>query len=100
MEYWNDGHSKAETAAVFKVSHFTLQLWKSQLKETGELGAKKRCETWRKIDPDRLKAYLKEHPDSYLKEIAEEFSCSEVAIFKALKRLKISRKKNHIIQGS
>ena len=100
MEYWEDGHSKKETAEVFKVSHFTLQLWKSQLKETGTLEAKKRKKTWRKIEPAKLKEYVEQHPDTYLKEIAEEFGCSDVAIFKALKRLKISRKKKHSIQGN
>ena len=100
LEYWNDGHSKAATAKVFGIGTSTLQQWKSQLNETGKLEPKKRRETWRKIDPEKLKEYLKSHPDAYLKEMAEEFDCSEVAIFKALKRLKISRKKNHIVQGN
>jgi len=100
IEYWNDGHSKKETAEVFKVGTTTLQKWKSQLKETGNLEPKKRRETWRKIDPVRLSAFLKEHPDAYLKEIAEEFGCSDVAVLKALRRLKITRKKNRAIQGS
>ena len=100
VAYWNDGHSKRETAEVFKVSHFTLHMWKSQLKETGKLEDKKRKETWRKIEPSKLKKYVKENPDAYLKEIAEEFGCSNVAIFKALKRLKITRKKNHFVQGN
>lgn len=100
IDYWNDGHSKKETAEVFKVSHFTLQLWKSQLKETGTLEAKRRKKTWRKIEPAKLKEYVEQHPDAYLKEIAEEFGCSNVAILKALKRLKISRKKNYFIQGN
>ena len=100
IEYWEDGHSKKETAVVFKVSHFTLQKWKSQLKETGTLEAKVRRETWRKIDPSRLKEYLNQHPDAYLKEMAEEFSCTDVAILKALRRLKITRKKNDSVQGT
>ena len=66
------------------------------LKETGTLESKKRKETWRKIDPKKLKEYLKQYPDAYLKEIADEFGCSDVAIIKALRRLKISRKKNDV----
>ena len=97
MEYWNDGHSKKATAAVFKVGSTTLQRWKSQLKETGTMEAKKRRETWRKIDPARLVEYLREHPDAYLKEMAEAFSCSDTAIMKALRRLKITRKKNDLV---
>jgi len=100
IDYWNDRHTKIETAEVFKVNPDTLQDWKKQLKETGQLESKTRRETWRKIDPEKLKKYLRQHPDAYLKEIAEEFGCSTVAIFKALKRLKISRKKNDTLQGN
>jgi len=100
MEYWEDGHSKRETAEVFKVSTSTLQSWKSKLNETGTLEIKKRGETWRKINPAKLKEFLKQHPDAYLREIAEEFGCSDVAILKALRRLKISRKKNYSLQGN
>lgn len=100
IEYWNEGHSKKETAEVFKVSHFTLQKWKSQLKETGNLESKKRKVSWRKIDPAKLKKYLGQHPDAYLKEMAEVFDCTDVAILKALRRLKITRKKNDPIQGN
>lgn len=94
MEYWAEGHSKRETAVVFKVNPDTLQKWKTQLKESGSLEPKTRRETWRKIDPVRLKKHVEKHPDAYLKEIAEEFSCSPVAILYALRRLKITRKKN------
>ena len=100
IEYWDDGHSKKETASVFKVGTTTLQTWKSQLNETGSLAPKNRKETWRKIAPKELKEYLIRYPDAYLREIAKEFSCSENSIFKALKRLKISRKKNHSFSGS
>ena len=48
---------------------------------------------FKKIDPDKLKKYIEEHPDAYLREIAEEFGCSVNAVSKALKRLKITRKK-------
>ena len=97
ISYWNEGHSKKATAEVFKVGTTTLQKWKKQLKETGSLAPKKRTETWRKIDPKRLKEYLAQHSDAYLKEIAEEFDCSEVAIWKALQRLKLTRKKNYSV---
>jgi transposase len=100
IEYWQEGHSKRATAEVFKVSPTTLQTWKFQLNETGTLAPKKRKETWRKIDPEKLNRYNNEHPDAYLKEIADEFGCSDVAVLKALKRLKITRKKNGAVQGN
>ena len=100
MEYWQAGHTKKETAKVFKVGTTTLAAWKSKLKENGSLKPKKRRETWRKIEPKRLAEYVGQHPDAYLKEIAEEFNCTDVAIVLALRRLKITRKKNYPIQGS
>ena len=100
IEYWNDGHSKSETAAVFKVGTTTLQRWKSQQQETGTLASKKRKETWRKIDPDRLRKYVEENPDAYQYEMAAAFGVRLYAIQKALKRLKITRKKNHSVQGT
>ena len=100
IEYWDEGHSKKETAEVFKVNLSTLYRWKSRLKETGKLESKKGIQPWRKIDPSKLMKILDERPDAYLKELSAEFDCSEVAIFKALKRLKISRKKNHSFSGS
>lgn len=99
IEYWEEGHSKRATAAVFKVSATTLQNWKAQLKESGSLEPRKRRETWRKIDPSRLTEYVRQHPDAYLKEIAEEFGCTDVAVLAALRRMKITRKKNDPIQG-
>jgi len=100
IEYWNDGNSKRKTAALFNISASTLQKWKSQLKKTGTLEDEKRKTPWRKINPEKLQEYIKRNPDAYLKEIAEEFNCSDVAVIKALRRLKISRKKNHSIPGN
>ena len=100
IDYWGEGHTKEETAALFKVGTTTLQTWKSQLNEIGTLAPKKRKETWKKIDPEKLKQYNDEHPDAYLKEIAQTFGCSDVAVMKAFRRLKITRKKNHNLQGS
>lgn len=98
LKYWENGHTKRETAKVFSVSHFTLQQWKNKLKETGSLEKKVRETPWKKIDPEKLAEYIDAHPDAFLKEIAEDFGCTDVAIFYALKRLKYTRKKNHDLQ--
>ena len=98
MEYMQEGHSYRETAAIFKVSTFTLHKWKSMLKENGTLAPKKRKETWRKIDPVKLRKYVEEHPDAYQHEIASVFGVRLYAIQKALKRLNITRKKNYPVQ--
>ena len=93
MEHLAEGNTVRATAAIFRVSTSTLERWKSQLKETGGLAPKQRTGVWRKIDPTKLKCYMKEHPDAYLREIAQAFGCSDVAVLKALRRLKITRKK-------
>ena len=100
MEYWSEGDSKKETAEVFKVDQSTLHRWKSRLKETGNIEPQKRKQSWRKIEPAKLLEMLEQRPDAYLRELGEEFGCTDVGILKALRRLKISRKKNRSIQGS
>ena len=100
IDHLAEGNTVRATAAIFRVSISTIERWKSQLKESGDLAPKKRAETWRKIEPKKLKDYVKQHPDAYLREIAEEFGCSDVAILKAFRRLKISRKKNYPLQGN
>ena len=84
IEYWSEGNSKEKTAEVFKVSPTTLQKWKSLLKETGTLAPKKRKQIWRKIEPAKLRKYIAEHPEAYLREIAAEFGCSIHAVKKTI----------------
>lgn len=99
IDYLSEGHTEKEAAATFKVSTFTIWKWKIKLKESGTLETKKRKETWRKIDPEKLRKYVTEHPDAYQYEIAEAFEVRLYAIQRALKRLNITRKKNHSLQG-
>jgi len=100
IDYMNDGHTEKETAEVFKVSTFTIWSWKSKLNETGTLAPKKRETKWRKIDPEKLRKYVEETPDAYQHEMAVAFGVRLYAIQKALKRLGITRKKNHSLQGN
>ncbi|MDR2203411.1 MAG: transposase [Nitrososphaerota archaeon] len=73
----------------------TYYNWKNQKQQTGNLNPKKHGPRKRKINNQKLKQHLKEHPDAYLKEIAKQFNTSTPAICKKLKKLKITRKKNH-----
>ncbi len=98
LEYWENGHTQVETANIFSVSPYTLQTWKNMLKQTGSIEKKVRKTSWKKIEPIKLSEYIEAHPDAFLKEIAEVFGCTDVAIFYALKRQKYSRKKNHGVQ--
>jgi len=98
IEYRQE-HTLEETSWTFKVSISTIRKWE-KLKEKGDLKAKVAKRSFKKIDPDKLKEYVAQHPDSYQKEMTQEFGCSQSAIQKALKRLKITRKKDNAIPGA
>jgi transposase len=96
LKYLGKGHTLREAREVFSVGSTTMCQWKKQWEETGSLAKKELHRSFKKVDPEKLKAYVQEHPDAYLREIAKEFECSGTAIGKALKRLKITRKKNAV----
>jgi transposase len=98
LEYISEGHTQKEAQEVFKVSPSTIKEWEKLLEETGSLEKREIVRSFKKIDPVKLEAYVKEHPDAYLQEIADAFGCVESAVRKALKRLKITRKKNKTIR--
>ena len=96
IEYREEGHTFKETCKVFKIAETTLIRWINKEKE-GKLGEVKiRVRKPKKICPEKLVKYIEQYPDAYLYEIAEEFNCSDVAIFKALKKLNITRKKRQL----
>ena len=92
IEYRQE-HTLEETSRTFKVSISTIRKWEKQLKEKGDLKAKVAKRSFKKRNPRKLKDYVAQHPDPYHKEMPREFGCSQSAIQKALKRLKITRKK-------
>ena len=85
--------SCADTAKVFGVGRSTVQSWVQRYEETGDLSDKPLKRGFKKIDPAKLRTYVKDHPDATQREIADEFGCSNQAVSKALKRLAITRKK-------
>lgn len=93
IEYRQEGHTYADTSEIFKISTTTIQRWEKQLKEEGDLKPKEPNRPFRKIDPEKLKAYVEQHPDAYQHEIAKEFGCAQSGIQQALARLGITRKK-------
>lgn len=100
IEYLAEGHTQESAKKVFKVGLSAIKRWKKQYSETGSLAKKKVSRSFKKIEPEKLSSYVKEHPDAYLREIAEVFGCTDVAVLYALRKLKITRKKNENIQGT
>ena len=93
LEYRNQGHTLEETHKVFNVAVVTIYDWQRKLKRQGNLKDELPKRSFKKINPEKLKAYVAEYPDKYLREIAAEFHCCQESVRKALKRLKITRKK-------
>ena len=100
IEYREEGHTLEETHEIFKVAISTIRTWEKQWKEQRTLKPAPVVRPYKKIDPEKLKAYVGEHPDAYPKEIANEFKCCETAIRNAFKRLHITRKKNDTLSGT
>lgn len=95
MSYLGVGHSKKEASEVFGISLKTIYNWLSLKEETGSVKAK----AMKSYEPSKIKGknledYISAHPDAYLEEIAVAFKVSISGIWRALKRLKISRKKS------
>jgi len=95
---YRGSHSIRKTAKIFGVSVSAIQDWEKIQQETGKLDKKPLERKWRKIDPEKLRGYVVEHPDEFLDEIAEAFDCSGEAIRQALKKHKITYKKNDEIR--
>ena len=94
MEYLDEGHTWSQVQTTFKISTTAINSWRQKYKETGEVkDAPPPPRKPRKLFPEKLKDYMEEHPDAYLKEIGEAFGCTETAVRKVFKRLGITRKK-------
>ena len=89
-----------EASRAFGVCLDTVNKWARKLKATGSLKDAKPRRTFKKLDPEKLRAHMREHPDSYLAEIGETFGCSESAVRKALRKLGVTRKKKRGGTGS
>ena len=100
LEFLGRGRTMREAADLFGIAPDTVNRWKQKLKETGSLEDAPRRITFRKLDPEKLRAYVAAHPDAYLKETGEAFGCNESAVRKAFARLRITRKKKRRGSGS
>jgi transposase len=93
INFVRNGGSKAEAARRFGVSRGRIYTW-LRLGKNLETGKKPGPKRNRIVREDILTAAVKTCPDARLIELARLFSVSPSTISKALKRLRISRKKN------
>ena len=95
VEYRLEKHTTKETAKIFKVGTNTVNKWVKELKVTGELKAEYDTSnrTFKKIDPEKFKEYIKKNNDALQREMAAHFSCCRRSITKLMEKLGITRKK-------
>ena len=96
LEYMDEGHTYKELYEAFKIYPSAISKWRKLLEETGSLKPQYRETRSRKIDKEKLSRAAEEKPDAYLSELAKPFGCTEQAVFYALKKMKITVKKNSI----
>ena len=87
------GNTHKLAAEVFGITTRTVTNYVRRKKERGHLKDAPLNRTFRKIDPERLKEFFDERPDALLREASAKFGASIVAVFYALKKLKITLKK-------
>ncbi len=90
------GGSKTEAVKRFSVSRAVIYIW---LKSASQSPQKTGPKGHSKLDVEKLKQLIEERPDAYLDELATELKVSAFAVAYGLKRLRISRKKNHALRG-
>ena len=98
IAFIEEGGKKLEASRLFKVSRPAIDRWLSWKKDTGTLKTPPLApRRWRKIDPIALQAYIDSYPDESLENYAQHFQASPTGIWRALKRLKMTRKKDNAL---
>jgi len=93
IEHHIDGTTTRATAKAFQISTNTLNEWLKEYREHGEFTIKQKPANNTKLTEEALIEYYANNVDSYQEEAAEHFGVSQSGISRALKRLKITRKK-------
>lgn len=91
VNYVENGGSITKAAAIFKVGRATIYRWLGR-KDLRPTQVKHRQ---RKLDWEALKKDVEKNPEARLVERARTFSVRPSAICYALKKMKITRKKNN-----
>ena len=95
LEYVKNGGKKVEAARIYGVSRWCVYEWLSR--EEALVSKRPGPKTSHKFNREELLEYLKSKPDATLKEMSLRMGVGITAIWNALKRMNISRKKNMAI---
>lgn len=102
IDYIENGGRVTKAAQVFGIGRASIYRWLER-KELAATKVKYRQRQLRSpqasLDIRELSKDIQENPEARLKQRAEKFGVSTTAIFKALKKMKITRKKkNYVIE--
>lgn len=97
LKYVEEGGSISEAARLFDISRPAIYQWVKK-KKAGSLKDEPPRRPWRKINPQEVIAFVEKHSDLRLADYAKHFGIKASSMFNVFKRLKISRKKNHLLQ--
>lgn len=94
VKFVEAGGSKVEASKVFGITRATVYHWLRKKHATGKLeDLPPKRKGWRKLEPTALLAYVEQHPDLRLADVAKAFNASIPSVCAMFKRLKITRKK-------
>ena len=93
LQYLEETNDKMKTSQLFQVGIATIYRWVARRKQNGSIEPLKKKSFYKKIDDQKLIAYVEQNPDHFLSEIGQHFGLTLQAVFYALRRLKITRKK-------
>jgi transposase len=96
VQFIQGGGSKVEAARRFALARSSVYRYLAAAQK-GALPSKTSWGTWRKLDPDKLRAHVKKHPDATLKELQQVFGVSHHAVWVRLGQLGFTLKKTHKI---
>jgi transposase len=98
--YVESGHSKAEASRQYAVSYRTIERWMKRYQATGRIAAERtgRPVGTGKINASALEASVEADSDKTLKERGKEFGVSAAGLSKAMKRLRLTHKKNAAVR--
>jgi transposase len=99
VAYVLEGGERKLACHIFHIGRDTLYRWIRQYQTEGGLALKPRGKyASRKLDDARVAQYIADHPDATLQELGAAFAVSAVAIWKACRRLQLTRKKNTAVR--
>lgn len=96
IEYIKKGNTQKSASDIFGISTSAISIWWRRYKSGETLSPKKSPGKVRIVCLNELNQYMKSNGDQTLEEIGSFFKVSAVAIFKSLKLLGYSYKKNRI----